>query len=130
MFSSAGKLRVKAGRTMVVLSAGRGIASFCRSIGKVRAQQGKIIAARSSVRFAGQRPPRWASGRGVRQRSLSDDLTFWILLCQDKRRSLLEHLKKRTIAKNVSGPARPRARRCKSIEKSSLPACRGLLRPL
>jgi len=45
MFLSAGKLRVKAGRTMMALCAGRGIASFCRSIGKVRAQQGKIIAA-------------------------------------------------------------------------------------
>jgi hypothetical protein len=34
----------------------------------VRAQQGKIIAARGSARFAGQRP--------VRQRSLSADLIF------------------------------------------------------
>jgi len=55
MFPSAGKLRVKAGRTMMALSTGRGIASFCRSIGKKRAQQGKIIAARGSARFAGQR---------------------------------------------------------------------------
>jgi hypothetical protein len=45
MFPSAGKLRVKAGRTMVALSAGKGIASFCRKAGKAGAKRGKIIAA-------------------------------------------------------------------------------------
>jgi len=45
-----------------------------------RAKQGQIIAARGSAWFAGQ--------RRVRQRSLSDDLIFWLLLYQDKSNSL------------------------------------------
>ncbi|WP_090527883.1 hypothetical protein [Mucilaginibacter sp. NFR10] len=44
-FLSAGKLRAKTGRTMVALSEGKGIASFCRSWGYVWAKRGKIIAA-------------------------------------------------------------------------------------
>jgi len=54
--SSAGKLRAKADRTMVALRDGKGIASFCRRGSNERAKPGKIIAARGSVRFAGQRP--------------------------------------------------------------------------
>jgi hypothetical protein len=42
----------------------------------VGAQQGKIIAARGSAWFAGQRP--------VRERSLPADLIFWLLFYQEK----------------------------------------------
>jgi len=55
------------GGIMVALSEGRGIASFCGSVGHVWAKRGKIIAARGSDRFAGQRPARrvveWVSAK-------------------------------------------------------------------
>jgi hypothetical protein len=53
---------------MVAMSAGKGIASFCRSIGIVWVKRGKIIAAVVLSGLQGQRP--------VRQRSLSADLIF------------------------------------------------------
>jgi hypothetical protein len=57
----------------------QGHSKFLQKRGQERAKQGKIIAARGSVRFAGRRL--------VRQRSLPADLTFWLLLCQDKSNS-------------------------------------------
>jgi len=46
----------------------------------------------------GARPGVWPSDGG----SDRPDLIFWLLLDQAIRRSLLEHLKKQTIAKNVT----------------------------
>jgi len=56
-FSSAEKLRPKSDKTMVALSAGKGIANFLHKSSAIkRGTPAKKIAARGFVRFAGQRP--------------------------------------------------------------------------
>jgi len=75
---SAEKLRVKAGKA-AGLCDGQGIGTFCMQGNEAIGSPGKKIPARSFPGFVGERP--------VRQRSLSDDLIFWLLLYQDKSNS-------------------------------------------
>ena len=65
-FLSAGKLRAKTGRTMVGLSEGKGIASFCRSWRYVWAKRGKIIAA-VVLTVCREKAGRWILGQGERK---------------------------------------------------------------
>ncbi|TSJ40262.1 hypothetical protein FO440_10890 [Mucilaginibacter corticis] len=66
------------------------IISYCTKIKK-----------RSAKASQGARPGVWPSGGG----SDRPDLIFWLLLDQAIRRSLLEHLKNKTIAKKVTALA-------------------------
>jgi len=76
MFPSAGKLRVKNGQNNGGLERRKGHSKFLQKQGQAGAQQGKIIAAVVLTALQGNGP--------VRQRSLSADLIFWVLLYQDK----------------------------------------------
>ncbi len=74
---SADQLRVKSGRISMA-RAREGRSKFCRSADRCDplASGGQKFTARDSVGFAAQRP--------VRQRSLSADKHFWLLLVLQK----------------------------------------------
>ena len=77
-FPSAGKLRAKSDKTMVACAVA-GHSKYLQKGWNERGEAGQLFAAQVLPDL--QRRP-------VRQRSLSADLIFWLLLYQDKSNSL------------------------------------------